>query len=177
MQPAITLKLKIWMIPEPIPRGRCFRNLLQRNAPVGDRRLQPAFLALAEAGALRGCVLDIGIGEHALMAAAFGLEATGVDTAATAIALARAKAHNRGLSAHFLVRNALQLASFGEQYDSVLDCGLFHVFDAGDRRSFVDHLAAVVRPGGRYFMLCFSELQRGDTGQLAHPPGIAAVLG
>jgi hypothetical protein len=45
----------------------------------------------------------------------------------------------------------------------VLDCGLFHVFDDEDRRSFVDNLAAVIRPGGRYFMLCFSELQPGDS--------------
>jgi cyclopropane fatty-acyl-phospholipid synthase-like methyltransferase len=127
---------------------------------------QPAFLALAEAGTLRGPVLDVGCGtgEHALMAAGFGLEATGIDTAPTAIALAEVKARNRGLTAHFLVRNALQLAAFGEQYNTVLDCGLFHVLDDEDRRSYVDNLAVVVRPGGRYFMLCFSELQPGDTG-------------
>jgi 2-polyprenyl-3-methyl-5-hydroxy-6-metoxy-1,4-benzoquinol methylase len=81
-------------------------------------RPQPAFLALAEAGALRGRVLDVGCGtgEHALMAAGLRLEATGIDTAPTAIALAEVKARNRALSAHFPVRNALHLASFGEQY-------------------------------------------------------------
>ena len=56
------------------------------------------------------------------------------------------------------------MASFGEQYDTVLDCGLFHVFEDEDRRTFVDNLAAVIRPRGRYFVLCFSELQPGDTG-------------
>jgi hypothetical protein len=57
------------------------------------------------------------------------------------------------LSAHFLVWNALQLASTGEQYDTVLDRGLFHAFDDEDRRSFVDNLAAVIRPGGPAIML------------------------
>ena len=46
-------------------------------------RPQPAFLALAEAGTIRGRVLDVGCGtgEHSLMAASMGLEATGIDSA------------------------------------------------------------------------------------------------
>ena len=43
-------------------------------------------------------VLDAGCGtgEHTLMAAALGLEATGFDVAATAIAIANTKARDRG---------------------------------------------------------------------------------
>lgn len=98
------------------------------------------------------------------MAAELGLKATGVDTAEEAIAIARRKAQERGLAARFLVWNALRLAELGEQFDTVLDCGLFHVFDDQERCSFVDNLRAVVRPGGRYFMLCFSERQGGEFG-------------
>jgi len=147
-------------------RAHDFEASYTGTPPWDIGRPQPAFLTLAEAGVLRGRVLDVGcgMGEHALMPARLGLEATGIDTAPTAIALAESKARNRGLLARFLVRNALQLASFGEQYDTVLDCGLFHVLDDEDRRSFVDNLAAVIPPSGRYLMLCFSELQPGDTG-------------
>jgi cyclopropane fatty-acyl-phospholipid synthase-like methyltransferase len=129
-------------------------------------RPQPAFLRLAESGAVRGRVLDVGCGtgEHALMAAGCGLKAVGIDTSPSAIAAAERKAHTRGLKAKFLVWNALSLTSLGEEFDSVLDCGLFHVFSDEDRRSFVPNLTAVVRPGGGYFMLCFSERQPGDTG-------------
>jgi cyclopropane fatty-acyl-phospholipid synthase-like methyltransferase len=98
------------------------------------------------------------------MAAGLGLESVGIDSAATAIAIAERKGRERGLAARFLVWNALSLASLGEQFDTALDCGLYHVFTDEDRRSFVDNLTAVVRPGGRYFMLCFSERQPGDTG-------------
>ncbi|HEV2446247.1 MAG TPA: class I SAM-dependent methyltransferase [Candidatus Sulfopaludibacter sp.] len=127
---------------------------------------QPVFQALADAGEIRGRVLDVGCGtgEHALMAAALGLDATGIDSAAAAIEVARSKAARRGLPARFLVGSALELAALGSQFDTVLDSGLFHVFDDAGRGAFVDSLKAVIPPGSRYFMLCFSDLQPGDFG-------------
>jgi cyclopropane fatty-acyl-phospholipid synthase-like methyltransferase len=129
-------------------------------------RPQPALLLLAESGAIRGRVLDVGCGtgEHALMAAGLGLDATGVDSAPTAIALAEAKAKERGLAARLLVGNVLELSALGRQFDTVIDSGLFHVLSDDDRRLFVDNLRAVIPPGGRYFMLCFSDLQPGNMG-------------
>ncbi|TMC46289.1 MAG: class I SAM-dependent methyltransferase [Chloroflexi bacterium] len=129
-------------------------------------RPQPAFLELARSGALHGRVLDAGCGtgEHTLMAAGLGLDATGVDTAPTAIAIAERKAHERGLQARFLGADALDLGSLGEQFDTVLDCGLFHIFDDEHRAAYVGSLGAATRGGGRYHMLCFSERQPGDWG-------------
>ena len=98
------------------------------------------------------------------MAAALGLDATGVDSAPTAIAKAEGKAEERGLQARFLVADALELAALGERFDTILDCGLFHVFDDDDRPRFVESLAAAVPPGGRYHMLCFSDRQPGEWG-------------
>jgi SAM-dependent methyltransferase len=120
---------------------------------------QPAFAQLAADGRLRGRVLDVGCGtgEHVLLAAEVGCEAMGMDIAPSAIRLAEAKAAERRLPARFIVGDARELRSLGEQFDIVLDCGLFHVFDDEDRSRFVESLAQAVRPGGRYFMLCFSE--------------------
>ena len=98
------------------------------------------------------------------MAAAAGCEATGIDITSTAIRLAEAKARERGVSAHFIVGDARNLESLGKQFDTVLDCGLFHVFDDEDREPFVASLARAVRPGGHYFMLCFSEIEPAGMG-------------
>jgi ubiquinone/menaquinone biosynthesis C-methylase UbiE len=98
------------------------------------------------------------------MAAGLGLEAIGVDLAPTAIGIARDKARDRGLQARFVVADALDLATLGERFDTVLDCGLFHIFSDSERPLFVASLAAVTRPGGRYHMLCFSDRQPGQFG-------------
>ena len=149
------------------PRQPSDFDALYQGAPPWDiGRPQPAYLELAQAGAVRGRVLDVGCGtgEHALMAAGLGLEATGIDVAAAAIAIAERKARERGLTARFLVGDALELASLKEQFDTVLDCGLFHIFEDDDRPRFVDSLGAVIPAGGSYHMLCFSDRQPGDWG-------------
>src|SRR2546421_3797464 len=80
------------------PRQPSDFDALYQGAPPWDiGRPQPAYLELAQAGAVRGRVLDVGCGtgEHALMAAGLGLEATGIDVAAAAIAIAERKARER----------------------------------------------------------------------------------
>ncbi|HUB79888.1 MAG TPA: class I SAM-dependent methyltransferase [Bryobacteraceae bacterium] len=142
-------------------------NAMYSDKPPWDiGRPQRPFQALADAGELRGKLLDAGCGtgEHALMAARLGLDATGIDTAPAAIALAETKARERGVAARFLVHDALRLADLGEKFDTVLDSGLFHVFDDAGRLLYVASLAAAIVPGGRYFMLCFSDRQPGDFG-------------
>lgn len=142
-------------------------NVMYAGAPPWDiGRPQPAFLELADAGVLHGRVLDVGCGtgEHVLMAASRGLEAVGVDAAPAAIAIAESKVRKRHLEARFLVWDALELAALEQEFDTVLDSGLFHVFDNDDRSRFVENLAAVTGPGARYHMLCFSDRQPGDWG-------------
>jgi len=125
---------------------------------------QSAFRELAERGRLVGQVLDVGCGtgEHAPMAAALGLDATGLDAATTAIAIR--KADERGRTADFMTGNALELADLGQSFDTVLDCGLFHVFEDSDRPNFVAGLRTCMPAGARYYMLCFSDHEPGDWG-------------
>ena len=129
-------------------------------------RPQPAFVALQESGTLRGRVLDAGCGtgEHALMAARFGLDATGIDGSATAIAVAVEKAHQRGLDVRFLVGDLVDPSWLDERFDTVLDMGLFHTFEDDDRATYVDNLRRLTSPGSRYFMLCFSDREPGGMG-------------
>jgi SAM-dependent methyltransferase len=149
------------------PNVEEFDAMYEGGTPPWDiGRPQAAFAHLVEAGEVRGRVLDVGCGtgEHALLAAAAGLEVTGVDAAPTAIRAAREKAAQRSLEARFEVWDALDLPALGVAFDTVLDCGLFHVFDDDDRARLVTSLSGAVVGGGRYFMLCFSDKQSGDWG-------------
>ena len=127
---------------------------------------QPEFVKLADAGKLRGQVLDVGCGtgEQVLLAARHGAEAVGVDIAELAIERARAKAEERGISATFQVADVLHLEQLGRQFDVVTDSGVFHVFDDEQRPVYVNSLRSALRPGGMYYMMCFSDRQPGDWG-------------
>ena len=143
-----------------------FNESYAGTPPWDIGRPQPVFQALADAGEFHGRFLDAGCGtgEHALMAARIGLDATGIDSAPAAIALAEAKARERAIPARFLVHDALQLASLDGPFDTVLDSGLFHVFNDVDRHAYVESLKSAIAAGGRYFMACFSDRQPGDWG-------------
>jgi SAM-dependent methyltransferase len=142
-----------------LPTQSDFDAMYGATPPWDVGRPQGSLRAVADAGGLRGRVLDAGCGtgEHALMAAALGLDATGIDGSPTAIGLARQKAAERGIDVRFLVADALDLGSLGEVFDTVIDSGLFHVFDDDGRARYVDSLRAATAPGGRVYVLCFSD--------------------
>ncbi len=127
---------------------------------------QPAFLRLADAGALTGALLDAGCGtgEHTILAACCGAGALGIDVSPRAIEIARRKAVERGVETRFQVLDALRLDALSESFDTVLDSGLFHVFDDGARTEYVSALHGALRPGGRLHLLCFSDRQPGEFG-------------
>ena len=137
-------------------------------APWDVGHPQQVVVRVAAAGGFSGRVLDAGCGtgENALHLAAMGLSVLGVDVAETAVEAARAKATERGLHADFEVADALEPGSFGRTFDTILDCGLFHSFDAGERRRYVAGLASVADPGATLYVLCFSD-QGADLGP--HP--------
>ena len=139
-----------------------FFNAAYQGTPPWDiGRPQKEFVELVRRGEITGSVLDIGCGtgEHALFFAGEGHEVCGIDSAPLAIRKAREKAAGRGLRVNFLVLNALDLSSLNRKFDTATDSGLFHTLSDEDRPLFVESLAAVLSPGGRYFMLCFSELE------------------
>ncbi|HEY3942042.1 MAG TPA: class I SAM-dependent methyltransferase [Acidimicrobiales bacterium] len=135
-------------------------------APWDIGRPQTAFGRLAEAGALSGALLDAGCGtgEHALLAARHGARALGIDVSGRAVELARRKAAERRVEARFEVLDALHLDLLGETFDTVVDSGLFHVFDDAARARYVKAVHAVLRPGGHVHLMCFSDRQPGDWG-------------
>jgi SAM-dependent methyltransferase len=124
-------------------------------------RPQAAVQRLLDEGAFHGGVLDVGCGtgENTLLLASHGLHVLGVDWAAAAIEMARAKAAERSLEANFEVADALRLDGLGRSFDTILDSALFHTFSDDARTGYVPSLGSVTRPGSTLFLLCFSELE------------------
>ncbi len=123
---------------------------------------------MASEGGFAGAVLDAGCGtgENALHIASLGLSVVGVDVAETALAIARAKAVDRGIKVEFAMADAFQLERLGRRFDTVLDCGLLHSFDGEERARYVASLTLVTEHDGTLYVLCFSD-DGPDTGP--HP--------
>ena len=123
---------------------------------------------MASEGGFAGAVLDAGCGtgENALHVASLELSVLGVDVAETALAIARAKADQREIVVEFAAADAFQLERLGRRFETVVDCGLFHTFDAEERAEYVASLASVTEREGTLYVLCFSD-DGPDTGP--HP--------
>ena len=122
-------------------------------------RPQGAVIRLADAGLAQGAVLDVGCGtgESALELARRGLPVVGIDIAAAAIERARGLAAERGIAAEFLVLDAFRLGELGRTFDTILDIGLFHWLQPGERDAYAASLRGAIRSGGRLFLVCWSD--------------------
>jgi SAM-dependent methyltransferase len=141
-----------------------FEDLYAGPAPWDIGKPQGCFVSIADR--VTSPVLDAGCGtgEHALFFASRGLRVTGIDFVDEAIRRARRKAAERGLAVEFLVQDATTMGGFSERFASVIDSGLFHCFSDDDRRRYVRGLARVLEPGGRLFLMCFSDEEPGTEG-------------
>ncbi|MDB4966452.1 MAG: Methyltransferase type 11 [Myxococcales bacterium] len=136
-------------------------------APAWDvGRPQRAIYDLELAGEIGRAVLDVGcgIGEHALFFAERGHTACGVDPSARSIAKAQKRARQRNLPICFVVEELLQLGRLGMPFDAAVDAGSFHRIDIAARADYAASLRTVVKPGGRLFVLCFGDHERGRGG-------------
>ncbi len=129
-------------------------------------RPQKEFVKLEKSGAIVGDVLDAGCGtgENSLFLASRGHRVLGVDSSFRAIQKAKAKSIERSIRADFIVWDALGLSELTMKFDSAIDCGLFHTFTNEDRVRYERNLYSVLKPGGRYFMLAFSDDEPTDWG-------------
>jgi len=147
-----------------VPDRSTFESAYAGAAPWDIGRPQKVLIDVADQ--ITGSILDAGCGtgDNALFLAARGNKVTGIDFLAGPIERAKKKATERGLTATFLVMDALALKDLPEVFDTAIDSGLFHVFNDEDRRRYVEGLASVIKPEGRLFLICFSDAEPGELG-------------
>ena len=147
-----------------VPDRATFEHFYAGPAPWDIGKPQRPFVAIADRVASPVLDAGCGTGETALFFAAKGHRVTGIDFLEEPIRRARRKAAERGLSVELLVKDALTLGEWGRRFASVIDSGLFHVFPDDEQRRYVRGLAKVLEPGGRLFLLCFSDEEPGTEG-------------
>jgi SAM-dependent methyltransferase len=147
-----------------IPNRDTFASMYSGKAPWDIDKPQPTFVEVADQ--VKGSVLDAGCGtgENAIFFVRRGHAVLGIDYLEFPIQAAKRKAQERGALAEFLCWDALTLTTFDRQFDSVIDSGLFHCFSDDDQKRYVAGLTHITRPGGRLFLMCFSDAEPGTIG-------------
>jgi cyclopropane fatty-acyl-phospholipid synthase-like methyltransferase len=123
---------------------------------------------LESRGQFRGQILDAGCGtgENALYLALHGHSVVGIDAAPSAIVGATAKARQRGLrNVTFVEADACDVPGYDAAFDTVLDCGFFHVLSPADQTRYVRALERATRPGATLHLVCFSDANPPRTDQ------------
>jgi 2-polyprenyl-3-methyl-5-hydroxy-6-metoxy-1,4-benzoquinol methylase len=120
----------------------------------------PFIQDLVQAGQVHGEVLDAGCGtgENAIYLALQGYRVVACDAAPVAIEKAQIKARQRGAAVTFAVEDARELMAWDARFQTIIDCGLFHVMSkSADRRRYARALHRVSRPGAALHLLAFKD--------------------
>ncbi len=135
--------------------------------------------ALDRLGLRSGDALDLGTGPdtQAMQLARRGFAVTAVDISDTAIRLAREKAEAQGLTIAWQQDDVLA-TRLSRPFDLIFDRGCFHVLPRERRPDYAHTMAGLLKPGGFFFLKCFSQLQPGTQGPHRFTPEqIWAIFG
>ena len=122
-----------------------------------------------------GTFLDLGTGPgtQASELANLGFEVTGTDISAKAVE----KASKLFKNVSFIQDNVLD-TKLTNTFDYIMDRGCFHVFKPEQRPTFAKNVHSLIKPGGLYFLKCFSHKQEGTRGpQRVSPKEIHQTFG
>lgn len=136
-----------------------YRRLPLKEVPWEEGKPSTKLVELIESGTVeKGRALDIccGSANNAIYLAKHGFECYGLDISPTAIDHAQKKTLGAGVSCQLLTGNALHLTFPDNFFTLVFDRGCFHSIPALERGDFIKGVQRVLKPHGKYQMICFS---------------------
>lgn len=138
---------------------RIYRETRPGELPWEDANPSTELVALIESGKVEmGAVLDIccGSGNNAVYLARQGYTCHGIDISPTAIARAQRNAARERVSCELIAGNAIELPYPDNTFTLVFDRGCFHSIPPRDREAFIQGVFRVLKPAGKYLLICFS---------------------
>jgi cyclopropane fatty-acyl-phospholipid synthase-like methyltransferase len=116
---------------------------------------------LVESEKIKPCkVIDLGCGagNYVMYLAARGFDAAGVDISASAIAMAKKSAAEKGIKCHFATADVLgDMSEMKGLFDFAYDWEVLHHIFPEDRAKYITNVHGLLKPGGQYLSVCFSE--------------------
>jgi ubiquinone/menaquinone biosynthesis C-methylase UbiE len=97
-----------------------------------------------------------GLGTNGLYLAEKGFDVTGIDISDDAVKFANQKA-GESENIRFKVQSFMEMDFEPGSFDFVLDIGCFHHVAQEEREEFIENICRVLRIGGRYLLMCFSD--------------------
>lgn len=147
---------------------RIYRDLALDEIPWNFKDPPELLVQFVESGQVQPCRavdLGCGAGNYAVWLARRGFDVTGVDISPAAVERARHLAASKGVSCEFVVADLVgDLRGLDGPFDFAYDWDVLHHIFPPDRRRYAATVHGLLRPGGRYFSLCFSEEDPGSGG-------------
>lgn len=137
-----------------------YRQLPSEKLPWNAGRPDPHLTRLVESGGIpRGKALDLGcgLGYDAVFLARAGFEVLAIDVSLSAVAAARKRAAEAGVSPDLRVGDALELKVPRGSIALVHDRGFFHVLSPADRKRYARRVRAALAKDGRLVLQVFSD--------------------
>lgn len=138
-----------------------YRDISLENIPWNLTEPPRLLVEAVEKGIVTPCPavdLGCGAGNYAVWLARHGFDVTGLDISRQAIAYANDLAARKGASCRFVVADLLgDLTEFRAAFELAYDWEVLHHIFPDDRPRYVNNVHSLLKPGGTYLSLCFSE--------------------